>query len=133
MKGCGENKTEPLLSGLNFEIVGRVTHTLKNPNPSSLVIVTWHPHTEQKPFSLQLRVYLSSHSGILHQLCWCYGATSLKTSVKFADMVAKSVHGKIIFIRGYRSYNEIELAKQFCVYIVRHLFRLGNAAISRKH
>ena len=53
-------------------------------------------------------------------------------SVKFADIVAKSVHEKETFFSGYLSYNQIELAKQFCLY-VRYLFSLGNAAISRKH
>lgn len=38
-------------------------------------------------------------------------------SVNFADIVAKSVHGKIIFFSGYLSYNKTELAKKFGVYM----------------
>ena len=96
---------------LNYETIGWVTQAHSHTHWKTRTLL----HSSSSPlYTAKLSDFPLS---ILRQLCQCYGATSLKTSVKFADIVAKSVHEKNIFFSGYLSYNEIELAKQFSVYM----------------
>ena len=104
--------------GSRIQCVPGVTpsHTLKNPNPFPLFIVT-HPYTAKLNHP-SVEIISQLPLGILHQRCRWHGAASVKIYVKFADVIAKSVRGKINgFNQRCLTYNKIELAKQFCVYM----------------